>query len=356
MKRTQLLVLALASVTAAGSAVAEPVGSANVPSIINAADLIVIGRAGQPSLRPDKSAETVTVSVDRVLKGRVDRAGRVTIRLDRPRPSYVGIAGEQYGIFLVRAAEGGVWVPVDPRHPTLPASPTRRPAASSDERGLSAVAAELLGVLDTPPNALTDPRTGVQDLVSGTPEFQAGNVYLAATEALQSVPYAIIGPRLREAARSDVLPGRLWALNALLGMDRSPQIDALNTRDLKEVAPLLVRPPPGTQFAVYMLANTLEGHVTSPDAVPVLSALLESSEVTVRRAAASALSDIATPAVIQPLAKMGLNDKDEDVRYYAVLGLAAATHAQEPPPMDAFKNNPSVYEGFWHNWANANVR
>ena len=55
MKRTQLLILALASVAAAGPAVAEPVGSANVPSIVNAADLIVIGRAGQPSLRPDKS-------------------------------------------------------------------------------------------------------------------------------------------------------------------------------------------------------------------------------------------------------------------------------------------------------------
>ena len=244
---------------------------------------------------------------------------------------------------MVRAAEGGVWVPVDPTHPTLPASPVRRPVASSAERGVSAVASELLGVLDTPPNALTDPRTGVQDLVSGTAEFQAGNVYLAATNALRSVPYAIIGPRLREAARSDVLPGRLRAFNALLGMDLSPQTEALNTQDLKELVPLMVRPTPGTQFAVYMLANTLEGHVKSPDAVPVLSALLESSEVAVRRAAASALSDIATSAVIQPLAKMGLNDKDEDVRYYSVLGLAAATHAQEPPPMDAFKTiRPSM--------------
>jgi hypothetical protein len=353
VKRTKLLIAALVSAVAGASAVAVPVGPPNVPSMVAGADLIIVGRAAQPTLRPDKTAEMVSISVDRVLKGRADAGRRLTIRIDRSRAPSRGIAAEQYGIFVVRAADRGIWSPVDPAHPVLPASPNSRPARTA--QGLPAVASEIASVLETPPSALTDLRTGVHDLVVGTPEFQAGNVYLAAADALRSVPYSVIGPRLRTIARSSVLPGRLWAVAALMQMGSSPQLDDIKAQHLKDVAPAMLRPTPDTQFAVQMLANSIEGRVTSSAAIPTLAVLLGSSEVSVRRAAASVLSDIATPAVVAPLARVGLKDADEDVRYFSVLGLAEATHAQDAPPMEAFKTDPSRYESFWRGWANTNL-
>ena len=354
MKRTKLLIAALVSTAASASALAAPAGPPDLPSLVTGADLIVVGRAAQPALRPDKTVETVSITVDRVLKGRANGSRRVTVRIDRSRAPSRGIAADQYGIFVVRAADRGVWSPVDPVHPVLPASPTLRPASGA--QGLAAVASEIASVLETPPSAITDPRTGVHDLVVGTPEFQAGNVYLAAAGALRSVPYSVVGPRLRTIAHSDVLPGRLWAVAALMQMGSSPQLDDIKAQGLKDVSALMLRPTPDTQFAVQMLANSIEGRVKSPAAVSTLATLLESSDVAVRRAAASALSDIATPAVVAPLAKVGLNDSDDDVRYFSVLGLAEATHAQDAPPMETFKADPSRYESFWRGWASTNLR
>jgi HEAT repeat protein len=58
-----------------------------------------------------------------------------------------------------------------------------------------------------------------------------------------------------------------------------------------------------------MLANAIEGHLKSPQAVPTLAALLGSTQVVVRHAAAAVLGDIATPDVVELLAKIALNDK-----------------------------------------------
>jgi hypothetical protein len=356
MMRQTLCALALAGIAIVTPAIAEPVAPPNVPSMVAAADLIVVGRAMLPNMQASGTLEIVAVAVDRVLKGTVGGSKRVTIRLNRPQPSFGGIAAQQYAIFLLRAAGADISVPANPLHPTLPASPAEKKGPLLSRDALRAVASELVGVLETPGATLVNPGSGVHDLVVGTPAFQAGNVYLAAVEALRTIPYQIAGAPLRAIAASNDAPGRLWAINCLMTMGSSDQIEALKVRYLNEIQPLLLKPSPETAFAVSMLANAIEGHLKSPEAVPTLATLLGSDEVAVRRVAASVLSDIATPAVIAPLAKTALADPDEDVRYYAVLGLAEATGAREPPTMPAFKEDESKYVGYWRGWAATNLR
>jgi HEAT repeat protein len=116
-----------------------------------------------------------------------------------------------------------------------------------------------------------------------------------------------------------------------------------------------MNPQPGLAFPVSMLANAMEGHLNSPKAVPALAALLGSTQVEVRRAAAAGLGDIATPDVVAPLAKVALNDSDEHVRLSAVRGLASATGAAKAPTTATFRQQPDQILQFWRTWAASNV-
>ena len=64
----------------------------------------------------------------------------------------------------------------------------------------------------------------------------------------------------------------------------------------------------------------------------------------------------ATPNVVEPLAKLGLNDNDERVRFLAVRGLAAATGAAKAPTTATFRQRPDEMLRFWRIWARSNVR
>ena len=57
----------------------------------------------------------------------------------------------------------------------------------------------------------------------------------------------------------------------------------------------------------------------------------------VRRAAAYVLRDIGTSDAVPPLAAIALADKDQEVRYYAVVGLYKATRAGGAPSAALFK-------------------
>jgi hypothetical protein len=74
---------------------------------------------------------------------------------------------------------------------------------------------------------------------------------------------------------------------------------------------------------------------------------LGSMQVAVRRAAAAVLGDIAIPDVVEPLAKVALNDSDERVSFLAVRGLALATSAAEAPSTATFRERPDEILQFW---------
>jgi HEAT repeat protein len=156
-------------------------------------------------------------------------------------------------------------------------------------------------------------------------------------------------------AVSNQVSVRLWAIYSLFSMADSNG-ESAKADYLASVEAILLNPPNGLAFVVSMLANAIEGHLKSPEAVPTLAALLGSTQIAVRSAAAAVLGDIATPEVVDPLAKLALNDSDERVRFLAVRGLAEATGAAKAPTTYMFRQQPDEILQFWHTWARSNVR
>jgi hypothetical protein len=337
------------------SAVANPMPAIDVPAMASAADLIVVGRANGVEVQNDVS-KTVSVYVDHVLKGGETNPPKVLrLRLDVSL-GLPSVSERQYGIFFLRrATEGGKYIAVDPFHPVVVASPARNANTPGSIDLLGGLAREFVQVFTAPPASLLNSQTGIQHLVVGEPVAQLQEIYRNAAEAIRSIPYDAAGAELRRAAESGNVTARLWSLNCLFFMGDSDDLEALKLKYLDSVKSILIKPEPDVAPAVLSLADSMEGHLKSPNAVPTLAALLLSSEVAVRRAAASVLGDIATQATIAPLAKIALNDPDQRVRYYAVLGLATATETGEAPALDRFEKNEAQTITRWRSWARFNV-
>jgi HEAT repeat protein len=234
-------------------------------------------------------------------------------------------------------------------------SPLRNSVPPSATDPLSSVTQELAAVFTTPSAALLDPATGVQALVAAPPAEQVQWIYFETAAALASIPYETAGPSLRALATSGTTPARLWATNCLFSVGSSDEIESLKLNSLQSLEPVLLNPGPDVALTVSMLGNAMLGRITSPVAVPHLSASLGSTNPAIRRSAAGNLSRIATAAVIAPLATLALNDQNPDVRYYAVLGLAKATGVRVRPTRAAFDAAEPDMLAFWSEWAKGNV-
>jgi hypothetical protein len=347
-----IAVLALAS---AASARAAPVPPVNVPAMVEAAELIVVGRVASLAVEqgPQGPRERFFIVVDRVLKGA--RPGTLAVQLDRSDRQYRGVLPREYGMFFLRRGAAG-YAAAEPYHPMLVASPVADPNASASAAPLTAATHELVRVLTTPASVLTDPTTGVQRFSADGSAAQSQLLYRAAADAVRSIPYAVAGPELREAAASSDVMARLWAINCLFLMGSSDELAELKVDYLNSLRAVLLRPPPELALPVAILASTMAGEIKSPKAVRTLVALLNSTEVEVRRTAASLLGDIANDSVIAPLARTALQDEDGDVRYFAVIGLAMATKSGPAPTKADYTANEDEYLTFWRTWARTNVR
>jgi HEAT repeats len=350
MKHRFLVIAFLASGLTAQPALAVPVPMADVPAMAQASDLIVVGRATQT----ENNVAPFLVTVDRVLKG-TGLPRRLVVEPDPSSQDYPAVQERQYGIFFLQRQPGGSYAVTDPLHPVLVASPVRVPSQQKSTDVLGNLVGELIGVLRASAATLTDPVNGVQNLVTAAPADQAQQVYYEAASALQTLPYAAAGPALGAIAASNQVPASLWALYSLFSMVDSDD-ETAKAGYLASVQPILINPQPALAFSVSMLANAIEGHLKSPKAVPTLTSLLGSTQVAVRRAAAAVLGDIASPDVVEPLAKVALNDSDEQVRLYAVRGLASATSAAKAPTTATFRQQPDEILQFWRTWARSNVR
>ncbi|MGH6839932.1 MAG: HEAT repeat domain-containing protein [Methylocella sp.] len=367
--RYQFLAIAfLASYVTAQPAQAMPVGSPDVPEMAQASDLIVVGRASLTQNTP------FLVTVDRVLKGGTGTSRRLLVlpaQASQDYPYFPSVQERQYGIFFLRRQPGGsTYTVTDPFHPALAASPRQAPNQPASADVLGGVAQELTSVLTAPAATLTDPVNGVQHLITAAPVDQAQYVYYEAASALKSIPYAVAGPALDTIAASNQVPAHLWAMYSLFLMpdsddDDSAKDDEDRAKDdedsakmdyLQSVTPILVNPGPDLAFSASWLGIAIDGHLKSPAAVPALAVLLGSTQVAVRRAAASDLCEIATPDVVAPLAKVAINDSDERVLYRAVYGLAVTTGAAKAPSVPTFRQKQDEILHFWRSWARANVR
>jgi HEAT repeat protein len=169
-----------------------------------------------------------------------------------------------------------------------------------------------------------------------------------AADGLQQISYESSAAGVQAAAGDSVLVSRILAVSRLLGAPE--QREDAKVQQARSLLPVLLKPPSDAMPAVTELASSIELHLVFPQAVPLLTRLLVSSERMVRRAAASALSDVATASVMRPLARTALEDEDEEVRYFAVLGLARA--AGEPgPSLIRFKDKERALIDHWRSWA-----
>jgi hypothetical protein len=265
---------------------ATPLPGMDVPAMVAAADLVVVGRA--EAVRRTPRATEFRIDADRVLKGAASAgAASPSVRLDASVPDFVGVVERQYGVFFLRRNANG-YAPVDPYRPAIVASPAGQPHAAGDPD--RAVAAELAAVLASPAAVLVDPESGVQSRFVGSRRDQAERIYEEAANALMAFSYATAGPALRRLMSSGASHGRLWALYALLHMDDASGIEALRVRILKGAAPDLLEPPADARLAVTMVAHAMEGRLRSRAAQPILRTLLDSREAAVRRAAGATLA------------------------------------------------------------------
>jgi len=330
--RLAFLILICLNLGLTQPAFAAMLPAVDIPAMVNGADIVVIGRVEAEDVRSPASNNAVRARVLRTIKGPAS-SRRISVRIDQHYPA-IPVSQGQYRIFLIRGA-GPVYDPVDPFHPSLPASAAGGGKTVAGGNALTEIAEELTSVIAEPPAALIDK--------------------VMAADALATIPYEFAGSAVQTVAASGQLPARLWALSALLTMPGSEQAEPAIVDDLNSVRSVLLNPSPHDSDAAYFLIDAMEGHLKSPQAISLLGELLKSDQNAVRRIAASILGDIGTSESSAVLAELALNDADQTVRYYAVLGLATAQGAARPP-MDAFQKNEAPFLRKWKNWADSNLR
>jgi HEAT repeat protein len=100
-----------------------------------------------------------------------------------------------------------------------------------------------------------------------------------------------------------------------------------------------------------ILGDVIGIDLKDPEAIPDLTALLDSYSVPIRRGAAQALRRTESPKAINGLIK-ALEDTDSQVRYWGVVGLAEATGQDEwRPNEETFKPREPDYLSHWKEWA-----
>src|ERR1700733_92997 len=195
---------------------ATPLPRLDVPTMVEAADTIVVGRAEHTTSREWPSPnQSFVVSVDRVLKGdTVEPHSHLPINLDLSAIPARSVGEGQFGIFFLLDAGDRTYAVVSSVYPVLVASPDDAVSVAMPElspsKGSRSIAAgnplgrvtlELLKVLATPAVTLTDVRNGVgepvttvelagQAVLTGT-TAQSQAVYSQAAEALQSIPFGL---------------------------------------------------------------------------------------------------------------------------------------------------------------------
>jgi HEAT repeat protein len=103
------------------------------------------------------------------------------------------------------------------------------------------------------------------------------------------------------------------------------------------------------------LAGSLGG-LKDPKSIPTLKRLLGTNNPQITKGVAIALRKSGSADALEPLSHL-LNDGDEQVRYYAVVGLGEITNQDEwTPAFDEFRNHEAKYLTYWRDWAASNLQ
>jgi hypothetical protein len=257
--------------------------------------------------------------VDRQLKGNVSSKG-VSLEFVVPDApgGFRGVASGQYGMFFLKATPN-TFNFSDPIYPSLPAVLNASVGLGS---ALDRVTI-MLGKVLMSSNVAEYDRSEALDVLGdlATP--------LALKILEEAMKQASGGQRL-------VIAAKLVARNDLAG---------LSTVE----GALVHRSELSTDQAVD-LAGSLGG-LKDPRSIPTLTRLVKIDNAAVRRNAAVALRNSGASAALEPLSLL-LEDRDIQVRYYAVVGLGEITHQDDwTPAFDEFREHEIHYLSHWRAWA-----
>src|SRR5206468_110158 len=114
---------------------------------------------------------------------------------------------------------GPTYDPVDPFHPSLPASDAVSGTIARSGDPLTEVSGELSKVIVASPSVIDK---------------------VAVVDALATIPYEVAGPAVQTVAASAQLPARLWAISALMTMPGSEQAEGAKVDYLYSVQSTLL--------------------------------------------------------------------------------------------------------------------
>lgn len=370
MKRL-LVVAAIVASSMTFPANARPVGCAVTTDLVRDAELIFVGRAIDSkslllNLKKNTGAgldgwQHSTLSVERLLKG---KPATEPVKMDIPlyMSGPAGISKGLYGIFFLKFdKKRNAYLPVEQDHPVLPAVRGHNVPDGSDVTGT--VSNLLTDVLATPATQLASGVNGRSTWWDGqvTTTTNAQSLYFAAVEGLHTIPGKYSNAALTKIATTAPKINRIIAINCLVRNGDWKQLPSIQSD--------LVHPSPDLVDSVRSLASMMESGVASmihdeegewvqniTGGVPLLTALMRSTDTEVRASATAILREIGGQEVISPLGKIGLYDKYQRVRWKAMAGLAEATGLRKQYPLfndregTAVTKAESKYLNFWRDW------
>lgn len=330
MKRATLIVVVTLCMMSFSKA--RIVTAPNVEHLIANSDLVAVGKVIDVKDAGDgqyvSAGQTLygrwqvaTLSLRRILKGTFSEA---TVRFktfiersglyDFPSPGEIHI-------FFMRRELPGEYVPTEPDNPYLIASVDSPPMTGSLE---SRVVGEIAFVLKSSKSTPVERRQAVDTLAMiRTKRATAALAFAAIDDTIEDIRLVALAALLRR--------------NEITLLDRAEEI-------LRSV-------PPGEQpYPVAGLAVALQS-IKDPKAIPVLAALASAPNEHVRENSVAALSQIGTQDAVEPLLK-ALNDKNQEVRFYAASGLAQVTGQTDwwVGP-ETYKAKEEYYLTHWREWA-----
>lgn len=312
---------------------ATPIPSLNLSDLVRDADLIAIGQVTR--VREDgktiieQGGQSIaarrmiaTLHVVRILKGTAN-SNSITVGFSLPEIplGYAGIAASEFGMFFLHKWNGHEYLVTNPYYPFLVASMSAPPGGVGSD--FDRVVAEIAQVLIVPGASLDQRRSAIDVL---------GRVKTTS---------AIVA--LRAASREADPTVRLRAAAFLLRQD--------DVSVLTSVEDILVKAPENIDASLLRgLAFAIQDGIKNQEAIPILTRVLRTQDVQIRRAAAAALRHTEVDGAVEPLS-IALEDDDREVRYHAVLGLATITGQTEwGPALDQFGRDEQRYLNHWRNW------
>jgi HEAT repeat protein len=136
------------------------------------------------------------------------------------------------------------------------------------------------------------------------------------------------------------IASRLVARNDIAGLD--------------SVEKALLNPAGLSDYLFASLAGSLGG-MKDPRAVPALKRLLATNDQRIVKGVAIALRQSGSADALGPLSNL-LSNSDEQVRYYAVVGMGEITKQDEwTPAFPEFREHEAKYLSYWRDWGQSNL-